>query len=224
MGFWFTIEKARMSEPEESFTSSSFFWEKIWPQRLPLIFLLFGFAFLFLAFYFFAKNNSGDKSVEIKKPETVSASRPLSIKIDISGAVEKPGVYEMQKDDRIEDAIIKAGGFKKDADAEYVSKMLNLAQKLVDGTKIYIPFQEEKPDALKMVQKTSENTSQYNNSTLTNINSASISELEKLSGVGLVTAQKIIDSRPYGSIEELLIKKTVGKSVFEKIKDKISVY
>ncbi|KKR15775.1 MAG: Helix-hairpin-helix motif protein, partial [Candidatus Levybacteria bacterium GW2011_GWA2_41_15] len=45
-----------------------------------------------------------------------------------------------------------------------------------------------------------------------------------LPGIGPVTAQKVIDNRPYGSIDELLIKKAVSKATFEKIKDKISAY
>ena len=59
---------------------------------------------------------------------------------------------------------------------------------------------------------------------LIDINAASESELDTLSGIGPVTAGKIIDNRPYGSLEELVSKKAVSSSVFEKIKDHISVY
>jgi competence protein ComEA len=54
-----------------------------------------------------------------------------------------------------------------------------------------------------------------------NINSASEKELDNLPAIGAVTAQKIIAGRPYGSVEELLQKKIVGKKAFEQIKDKI---
>ena len=57
-----------------------------------------------------------------------------------------------------------------------------------------------------------------------NINTSTQAQLESLSGVGPVTASKIITGRPYASIEELLGKKIVGKAVYEKIKDFIVSY
>ncbi len=56
-----------------------------------------------------------------------------------------------------------------------------------------------------------------------NINSATSSELDTLPGVGPVTAQKIIDNRPYKTLEELKEKKAVNKTTFEKIKDKVKL-
>ena len=58
---------------------------------------------------------------------------------------------------------------------------------------------------------------------LININSASQTELEALPGVGPVTAGKIIDGRPYQTLEELKSKKAVGNALFEKIKDKLTI-
>ncbi|MDP3998966.1 MAG: helix-hairpin-helix domain-containing protein, partial [bacterium] len=56
------------------------------------------------------------------------------------------------------------------------------------------------------------------------LNNASAEELDKLSGVGPVTAQKIIAGRPYQSVEELVSKKIVGASGFAKFKDQITVW
>jgi len=56
-----------------------------------------------------------------------------------------------------------------------------------------------------------------------NINSASLVELDKLPGIGQVRAQDIIDGRPYQRIEDLLIKKAISRSVYEQIKEKISI-
>ena len=61
-------------------------------------------------------------------------------------------------------------------------------------------------------------------SSLININTASAGELDGLTGVGEATAQKIIDSRPYLAIEELVSKKVLGSKAFEKIKEKITAY
>jgi competence protein ComEA len=58
---------------------------------------------------------------------------------------------------------------------------------------------------------------------LVDVNNASESELDSLPGVGPVTAAKIIENRPYQTIDELVVKKAVGDSLFGKIKDKITV-
>ena len=55
------------------------------------------------------------------------------------GYVNMPGIYEIRKKDRINTAVEKAGGFKKG----YSIKNINLASKLEDGDKIYIPSIEE---------------------------------------------------------------------------------
>lgn len=56
-----------------------------------------------------------------------------------------------------------------------------------------------------------------------NINSASLSDLDKLPGIGPARAQDIVDSRPYQRIEDLLIKKAISRSVYEQIKEKIAI-
>lgn len=146
---------------------------------------------------------------------TGSAGLNTIIKVDISGAVINSGVYSLTSDERIQDLLVKAGGLAPDADREWVAKYLNLAGKLTDGTKIYIPFTDENLNPVT-VQNTSDN--------IININNASEAELDKLPGVGEVTAQKIISGRPYGTIDELVSKKILSLSVFEKLKEKIGVY
>ncbi len=112
--------------------------------------------------------------------------------------------------------MILASGLSQTADRDWVSKNLNLAQKLADGTKIYIPKLGQANAAAV------QNTSQTNN--LININSASLQELDSLPGIGQVTAQKVIDNRPYTSIDDLLSKKIVNQKVFDKLKERISTY
>ncbi|OGY23252.1 MAG: hypothetical protein A2172_02675 [Candidatus Woykebacteria bacterium RBG_13_40_15] len=55
-----------------------------------------------------------------------------------------------------------------------------------------------------------------------NINTATEKELDSLPGIGPVRAEKIIENRPYESIEDLLNKKVLGEATFENIKDKIA--
>ncbi len=143
------------------------------------------------------------------------------IVVDISGAVVRPGVFTLTKDSRIQDALVASGGLSSDADRDYVSKAVNLAQRLTDGQKLYIPKIGEKNPAGSA--NSLQASSQSFNDGKIHINSATITELDALSGVGQVTAQRIIDGRPYAKIDELATKKVVSQKVFDSIKDKIDL-
>ncbi|OGG07732.1 hypothetical protein A2872_02090 [Candidatus Gottesmanbacteria bacterium RIFCSPHIGHO2_01_FULL_42_12] len=135
------------------------------------------------------------------------------ILVDVAGAVEKPGVYQLTNDSRIVDALIPAGGLSAKADRMYIAKTINMAQKLTDGSKVYIPFINE-----------AVNIAETNITNMININSATLDELDKLPGIGPITAQKIIDNRSYQNISELVSRKVLGSSVYANIKDRLSVY
>lgn len=141
--------------------------------------------------------------------------------VDVAGAVIKPGVYELKAGARINEALIAAGGLGEEADREWVEKNLNLAAKVTDGQKIYIPSREESNTNKDSPRSTLQGLSLKEK---ININTASSAELDTLWGVGEATAKKIIDSRPYGAVEELLTKKAVKNNVYEAIKDSVSVY
>ncbi len=155
------------------------------------------------------------KPKTIPKESLVRNETPGLIKVDVSGAVLKPAVYEIPKTARIEDVVKLAGGFSQNANNEYISKSLNLSQKISDGQKIYIPFAGETAPAgavagISIAGKIG-------------INSASQAELEKLSGVGPATAARIISSRPYQNLDELVIRKAISRALLEKIKDQIDL-
>lgn len=95
------------------------------------------------------------------------------IMIDVKGAVRNPGVYEMKAGDRVTQAIEKAGGLKKKADELNV----NLAEQLQDGTIVYIPSEGEEENRPKTAAGEKENAA-------VNINTASLDELQAISGVG----------------------------------------
>lgn len=156
----------------------------------------------------FSLSSKSDTSIKVLPPSPQTA--PSKILVDISGAVAVPGVYQLPAVARLELAIKVAGGLTSGADKEYIAKNLNLASSLSDGAKVYIP---------KKGEEVSEES--VSGATKININTTSASELEALPGIGPKTAEKIINGRPYQSIEDLLLKKVVGKNVFEKIKDKI---
>jgi len=152
-------------------------------------------------------------------PSKSSTKADELLVVDISGAVKNPGVYNVDSDSRVNDVIKQAGGFRKEADQEWVAKNLNLAAKLSDGQKIYIP----KTGEIGQVNS-SINPQETNISSKVNINSATEAELDSLPGIGTVRAAKIIENRPYSKPEDLLNKKVLGEATFEKIKDQITVY
>ena len=194
---------------------------KIREHYLPLLLMLIGLIFLSGGLIYSLRSSGSDKGQDItfESGSSVQSSQnsEQKITVDIEGAVINPGVYSLSSSSRIKDALIAAGGLSSGADRGWIEKNLNLALKLSDSAKIYIPKIGE-----AVVQ--SSTGSVVSSSGLVNINSASASELDSLPGIGLVTAEKIIDNRPYNSIEDLKNKKIVGQSVFEKIKDKIAIY
>jgi len=194
-----------------------FDFQKLWEQgKVPVILGMLGlllvsvgiFATLFL-------NQQKEPEIEILSDEEGAGT----IWVDLAGAVMKPGVYELPGDSRLKDLLALAGGLTEAADQVWVEKNLNLASKLTDAQKVYVPSQAEAVGDSGEVAGESTVASDK-----ININSASAAELDTLWGIGEARAQGIIDNRPYASIDELLSKKIVPANVFEAIKEKISVF
>jgi len=167
----------------------------------------------------FASSKSASEDIVFET--NTGHSETKTIFIDIEGGVVRPGLYELPLSSRIQDGLIVAGGLSAMADREYIAKNLNLATRLTDGAKIYIPRVGE-ADSIKSITSI-KGSSQVLTGQI-NINLATEQELDILPGIGPVTAQKIIAGRPYNSVDELLSKKVVGSKVFSDIKDKITVY
>lgn len=170
--------------------------------------------------------SSGDK-VEVLSSTTESQGEVLEIVVEISGAIEKPGVYKMKNGDRVDDLLIVSGGLSVDADRDWVTKNVNRASKLTDGQKLYIYSQSEIESAkasggIKLDQGVlrAETT---NSSGFISINTSSQSELEKLKGIGPVYATNIIEHRPYSDVQELVSKGAISQKILDKIKNDISL-
>jgi competence protein ComEA len=164
--------------------------------------------------------SASDEIIFESGKEQVGSSNESQITVDIEGAVLKPGVYQISSNSRLQDALVAAHGLAQSADREWVSKNLNLAQRLTDGAKIYVPKTGENIKEEKDLQVGIENPLKGK----INLNTASIKELDGLPGVGMVTAQKIIDNRPYATIDDFLSKKVVNSRVFGQIREKVTVY
>lgn len=145
---------------------------------------------------------------------------PRQVTVEIAGAVEKPGVYQLLASERVERLLIEAGGLSAEADREWVEKNLNRAAKLVDGQKIYVPRIGEVGSG--GYGGVGGGKIAGSSLALVNLNTASASELESLWGIGEARAKAIIDNRPYASSQELLSKKVVPQNVYDKIKNEIT--
>lgn len=165
----------------------------------------------------FIKSTKTPASAQIYQGASVLSAE---VKVDVGGEVKSPGVYNLSREARIEDALKSAGGVTQSADPTYLSKTINLAQKVSDGMKIYIP----KISGTGQAGSSGTVAGVAVETALINVNTASPSDLDKLPGVGAVTAQKIIDNRPYSSIEDLLTKKAVTRATYDKIKEKVAIW
>lgn len=206
---------------------------------------------LIIVFLFFNKNSdeielTSDLSLEIKEEVTEEITKEEKIKVDIKGAVKNPGVYEINSNGRVADAIEISGGLTNDAD----TSIINLSKNLTDEMVIIIYTKEEVAEMLKgstsikyiekecicpkiendacidnvIDNKPDTNTS---NEQKVSLNSATIDELMQLPGIGEVKAKAIIAYREenggFKSIEELLEVNGIGESTFNKIKDQLSL-
>jgi competence protein ComEA len=200
------------------------------------IFCFSGALYLFFTSIKSVETNKIPLRKNIVSDEEIKENNPTksenNIIVDISGAVSNPGAYEIKENSRLTDLIKKAGGLSNDADKQFFARNFNLAKIVTDGEKIYIPSSQEVKQGLfketiniltnQIKNNLSNNQILGVNTAKININTATMSELDSLPGVGQVTAQKIIDGRPYSTLEDLIQKKIVNKGVWEKIKDKIT--
>ncbi len=179
-----------------------------------------------------SSNTTRENEIEIIQTNQNKKTYDDTIYVDISGSVKNPGLYELKINSRLKNAIDKAGGLDENADKNFFYRNFNLARLLQDQEKIYIPsiwevnngYVKETPLTFDFISPINQISSFENkNNSLININNADIDELDTLPGIGKITAQKIIDNRPFQSIEELLTKKIINKSTFEKIKNLITI-
>ena len=149
------------------------------------------------------------------------------IKVHIAGSVVTEGIVELEDGARIADAIQSAGGTTADANMQKI----NLAYKLQDGQKIYIPNINEDETAIiengGIIENSEASGSELNHTGKININTATQTELELVTGVGPSTATKIIEYRTengkFQTIEDIKNVPGIGDSKYESMKEQITV-
>lgn len=174
---------------------------------------------LFGGYILFKKDDSYIVEENIIKEEIIDKK----LIIDIKGEVNKPGTYEMNENDRIMDAVEISGGITDKAD----TSSINLSEKLKDEMLIIIPSLEEKKDIVEETKKSNTITTKEIKDSKISINTASISELMKINGIGQAKAQAIVDYRNtnglFKDIKDITKVSGIGNSTFEKIKEYIKI-
>ncbi|WP_291668159.1 helix-hairpin-helix domain-containing protein [Clostridium sp.] len=167
-----------------------------------------------------SENETVNSSVNVSSPnvDTENQKKGL-ITVEIKGEVKNPDVYEIEDGSIIRDLINLAGGLTGEANTDGI----NRAEKLRGNQLIVIPNKSDIASGSVINQ----NASTTNDSGVININTASLEELKKITGVGDVRAQSIIDYRDknggFKSIEELKNIDGIGSKTFEKIKDQVGI-
>ena len=188
---------------------------------------------LFFIFILCIVNINNTKALEIEEKK---------IAVDIKGAVENPGLYEVDNDITVYELIGIAGGLKSYAD----TSLINLSKRLNDQDVVIVYTIDEVlsltsgDTAVKVVEKECmcpkiENVSCINTKKssktktdigIININTATKEELQKLNSIGAAKADAIIEYRnktPFTKPEDIMNVKGIGKSIYEKNKDNIGV-
>lgn len=198
-------------------------------------YLLIGGIFLFglivFLFFFVPKENSVafEPLEEIVEEESLKEEVTF-YKVDIKGAVERPGVYSLEEGSRVNDAILEAGGMTSQAD----SSSINLSKKIEDEMVIFVAIKKEESELVlednqvpSVTNGAAYHYNQENSSHKVSLNHASLEELMELSGIGNSKAQAIISYRTekggFQTIEEIMEVKGIGEGLFAKIKEDITL-
>ena len=167
-----------------------------------------------------------DAATTSNNDKAVSQSEEQKIFVYVTGAVNKPGMIELNSNGeaiRAAEAINACGGFLPTADIDN----FNIAQTISDGQHIRVP--EKDIDKNAQVNSTSNKFGSKSKSegSIVDINNADIEELKTLSGIGVAMAQRIIEYRDshgaFKSIDEIKNVRGIGEKKFEKIKDRIKI-
>ncbi len=170
-------------------------------RKVQIFIFLIAAALIFTGGYKYAMwlaSGSEEEVIIENNVEDIDSREIKELGVHIAGAVKKPGVYYLSLGSRVEDALRLAEPL-----AEADLNTLNLARKLADGEKIYVPREGETPE---QAMSGAVLTEQGSAGQKININTATAAELDTLPGIGPAIAQRIIDYRTeYGPFPPLPI-------------------
>jgi competence protein ComEA len=141
--------------------------------------------------------------------------------IDVGGAVRQPGVYRLALGSRVVDALEVAGGPAEDIDLDQI----NLASTINDGQRVWFTRKGELPPV--GVVGSSPPSGGTDSGVPLDLNTATLEQLESLSGIGPATAKAIIDRRRelgrFRSVDDLLTVKGIGPTKLDTIRSGVVV-
>ena len=202
-----------MEQLRDAFESLRNWWFDLhYSQRQKRALLIIGSLILVLSVFIVARGNSQpDEAMEVI-PITITEPE---IFVDVTGAVNKPGVYTLTGKSRVIDAIKAAGDSAPGADLSTI----NLARVLNDGEQIYVDS--------TVVNRNGVRVSKAVRSGPININRATARQLDALDGVGPVIAQRSVDYRKINgsflTIDDLQKVSGIGAAKFAQIKAKVRI-
>ena len=205
------------------------FRKLIFPTVIILLYII-GFVYLFTLIH----NNKVNNNIKVTSNDDNKKSSEF-IYVDVKGSVETPGVYKLNSDSRVVDAIEASGGITEDANTRFI----NLSKLLNDGDVVVVYSNTEIENAKKdniiyidtpCVCEEVKNDACYkedSSSGKVNINTANFDELKSLDGIGDAKANAIIKYRTengnFKSIEDINNVSGISESLYSKIKENITV-
>ncbi|MFW0968428.1 MAG: helix-hairpin-helix domain-containing protein [Thermacetogeniaceae bacterium] len=191
-------------------------------RKVQIFIFLIAAALIFTGGYKYAMwlaSGSEEEVIIENNVEDIDSREIKELGVHIAGAVKKPGVYYLSLGSRVEDALRLAEPL-----AEADLNTLNLARKLADGEKIYVPREGETPE---QAMSGAVLTEQGSAGQKININTATAAELDTLPGIGPAIAQRIIDYRteygPFRTIADLQKVSGIGERRYEQLKALVTI-
>ncbi|WP_238138891.1 helix-hairpin-helix domain-containing protein [Streptococcus suis] len=166
---------------------------------------------------------TSNSSESVEETSTEVSEEPSQLVVDVKGAVAKPGLYTLEADARVNDAVDAAGGLTSQADP----KSINLAQKLSDEAVVYVASKDENISVVASTTASSAMSQEEKNTSLVNLNTATEADLQTISGIGAKRATDIIAYREanggFKSVDDLNNVSGIGDKTMESIRPYVTV-
>jgi competence protein ComEA len=165
-------------------------------------------------------------------PASAPPAPSVTVVVHAAGAVTRPGIYRLAEPARVDDVVSAAGGLAADADPD----VLNLAARVGDGERIYVPRRGQASPGVVVGSTGASSTGPASptgdkagtaGSTVVDLNTATLDQLDTLPGVGPAIATRIIDARTrvgrFRSVNQLLDVPGIGEAKFSQLRARVKV-